>query len=163
MFKPGSAIPIVLVKLNDKYVGPSFVDGVDGVVPIVPYKMSWGKSKKNELQTSRLGLPLRLAYAITIHKVQGLTCPKVVFHSEQVPNSKFAYVALSRVTHRQNIVMTKELSYEKLKNSGKRDPFIQDSERLEELAIATRSACVDVVQEMQAVAREYNVSQGPRK
>ena len=161
MYKPDCPIPIVLVKLTEKYLGPSFVEGVDAVVPIVPHKMTWGASN-DDLQTSRLGLPLRLAYAMTIHKVQGLTCPKVVFHSENVPESTFAYVALSRVTHRANVAVTAKLSYEKLKGTGKQDAFIQESERLQELAATCRSASTNLVQEMQTIAREYNTSQGTR-
>ena len=52
----------------------------------------------NSVQLERQQLPLRLAYALTIHKSQGLTMPKAwidIGRSERTPG--ISYVAISRV------------------------------------------------------------------
>ncbi|KAG6942219.1 hypothetical protein JG688_00018250 [Phytophthora aleatoria] len=49
---------------------------------------------------------------MTVHKVQGSTCSFVVFHSVSIPNISFAYVALSRIRHRNYIVITQRLTGE---------------------------------------------------
>lgn len=109
MFKPGSSIPIVLVRITDKYRGPSFLPQTPAVVPIIPRTISWG-TKTQQLRTYRTGLPLRLGYAMTTHKVQGLTCEFLVFDPSNLPTSAFAYVGLSRVKERHNLVLTHLIS-----------------------------------------------------
>ncbi len=53
----------------DHYTGPTLHDGT---VPITPLRCTWSNSG---VQCSR---PLKLAWAVTIHKSQGLTLDKVV-------------------------------------------------------------------------------------
>lgn len=105
MFKPGSDIPIVLVRVTDKYRGPSFLEHEANIVPVVPRRISWG-AKNDPLRTHRTGLPLRLGYAMTVRKVQDLTCSSLVFDPTGLPTSAFAYVALSRVKTRERIALT---------------------------------------------------------
>ncbi|KAF1785539.1 P-loop containing nucleoside triphosphate hydrolase [Phytophthora cactorum] len=54
---------------------------------------------------------------MTIHKVQGLTCDKIAFHSNSVPTVAFAYLALSRVRHGNAILLTQSLTLKNLKSS----------------------------------------------
>jgi len=69
-FAAGSDLPIVLIQIVDPYLGPSLLDDVPNIVPIVPKEVTWGK-ESSDLRVVRRGIPLRLAYAITVHKVQG--------------------------------------------------------------------------------------------
>jgi hypothetical protein len=109
IFVAGSDLPIVLIQIVDPYLGPSLLDDVPNIVPIVPKEVTWGK-ESSDLRVVRRGIPLRLAYAMTVHKVQGLTCTYVVFHSSSFPSIAFVYVALSRIQHRNSIILTHKLT-----------------------------------------------------
>ena len=76
----------------DSYSGPTMHGGT---VPIVPIRRSW---MTGGATCSRLQLPLKLAWAVTIHKAQGLTLSKAVI---DVGSKEFCtgltFVACSRV------------------------------------------------------------------
>ena len=63
----------------DSYSGPTFADA------ITPLRRSWSYSGG---QCSRLQLPLKLAWEVTIHKSQGLTLDKVVI---DIGKREFSY------------------------------------------------------------------------
>jgi hypothetical protein len=62
----GSDLPIVLAQITDPYLGPSLLDDVPNIVPIVPKEISWSKAS-SDLRVVRRGIPLRLAFAMTVH------------------------------------------------------------------------------------------------
>ena len=95
-YKSGQAppnLPVSVMVQFDSYRGPTLPDGT---VPISPIRHTWFTSGA---QCSRLQLPLKLAWAVTIHKVQGLTLDKVVI---DVGKKEFScgltFVACSRVS-----------------------------------------------------------------
>ena len=101
----------VYVKFDDERAGRITIDKsadsyatVNNVVPIVPVlvkiKTRLGKPSSPEIQ--RIQFPLTLAWACTVHKVQGLTLENIVVSFDLLIQRSFnygqVYVALSGVT-----------------------------------------------------------------
>ena len=85
-------LPVAVMVHFDRYCGPSLQNGV---VPITPIRRTWSTSG---VQCSRLQLPLKLAWAVTIHKSQGLTLDKEVIDiGKREFSSGLTFVACSRV------------------------------------------------------------------
>lgn len=69
------ALPIaMMVNFND-YAGPPFLPSKPKCIPIPPVTFEW---QNGSYRLSHQQLPLRLSYAITIHKSQGRTLSKAV-------------------------------------------------------------------------------------
>ena len=104
-------LPIAVMVKFDQYTGPSVHAGI---VPITPIRRTWSNSG---VQSSRLQLPLKLAWAVTIHKSQGLTLNKVVVDiGKKEFSCGLTFVACSRVRHITDILFTPLLTYQRLAN-----------------------------------------------
>ena len=104
-------LPVAVMVRFDHYIGPTLHDGT---VPIPPIRQTWSTSGS---QCSRLQLPLKLAWAVTIHKSQGLTLDKVVIDIGQREfSSGLSFVACSRVRHLQDLLFNTPFPYQRLAN-----------------------------------------------
>ncbi len=91
---PSTLPSIILIKF-DEYNGPDFVHCTPGVIPVFPATRHF---EYKGVACSRTQFPLRLAYAITVHKSQGLTLSRAVLNLNQREHCLgLSYVAVSRV------------------------------------------------------------------
>ncbi len=90
------SMPVAAMVEFDNYSGPGFRSG-DGpvIVPITPITTQWVNGKTS---CTRTQLPLRLSYALTVHKSQGLALDKVVADvGDREMAAGLTFVAFSRV------------------------------------------------------------------
>ena len=130
-------LPIAVVVKFDDYRGPCFSPTLTSCVPVTPITVT--AHLTNGIH-ERQQLPLRLAYALTIHKSQGLTLSKAwidIGKSERTPG--VSYVALSRVKTLASCVI-EPMTFERL-TSIKSLPTLRyrldEERRLDVLAKAT--------------------------
>lgn len=90
---PMLALPIVLVKFPH-YKGESFIPGEEGIFPIQAIDLTEGSTTGG---WTRWQLPLRVAYAVTLHKLQGMTLDSIALDLSNAHNRGLAYVGISRV------------------------------------------------------------------
>ena len=94
-FPTDSRYPLVWVNFPG-YTGPELIQGHPKVVPITHHKFIEEINNEDKI---RFQTPLRLSYAITVHKSQGCSLEKFIF----IPGKSevafgMSYVALSRAT-----------------------------------------------------------------
>ena len=132
-------LPVAVIVKFDDYSGPSISDTLHSCVPVCPVAVS---AQISEGVHERQQLPLRLAYALTIHKSQGLTLPKAwvdIGKSGKTPG--ISYVAISRVKTLASCVI-EPMTFERLrsiKSSTNLKYRLNEEKRLHILAQATCS------------------------
>ena len=109
-YQNGKAPPDLLISVTvkfDTYTGPTLVDGT---IPIVPIRRTWTTAGA---RCSRLQLPLKLAWAITIHRAQGLTLDKVVIDvGKKEFSSGLTFVACSCVRRLADLLFDPPFLYQ---------------------------------------------------
>jgi len=101
------SLPLAVTVKLDSYSGPTLPDGT---IPITPLRCTWFSTNK---QCSRLQIPLKLAWAITLHKSQGMTLDKVVIDvGKKEFSSGLTYVACSRVRQINDILFVSPFTYQ---------------------------------------------------
>ncbi len=112
-------LPVAVMVHFDKYCGPTLHDGT---VPITPIHHTWSAAGAS---CSRLQLHLKLAWAVTIHKSQGLTLDKVIIDVGKEFAAGLTFVACSRVRHLQNLLFIPPFSYQWLGNLANSQRLLQ--------------------------------------
>ncbi len=117
------------------------------VLPVVWQNMDYTLNEDNQqIEEKEIGsftqIPLRLAWAVTIHKSQGLTFDKLVVDAQQAFAHGQVYVALSRCTSLEGLVLKTPITSEALINDGLVDYFVEtmpEREPSQEKVILLRS------------------------
>ena len=84
-----SSLPDMILVHFPKYIGPSFIDGESGIVPICPISAAW---RHRNCTYSRQQFPLLLAYGLTIHKGQGMTLDKLILDIGNLETKTFTWL-----------------------------------------------------------------------
>ena len=131
-------LPIGIIVQFDSYTEPSFCEDQPGCVPIIPVTNA---SELHGSSHERQQLPLRLSWAITIHKSQGLTLDKAWIDlgaSEKCIG--LAYVAVSRVRKLSDMII-EPMTFERLQAVKKSKDF--EYRKIEEEKIAELAEMTD--------------------
>ncbi len=135
-------LPIAVIVQFENYRGPVFNENQPLCIPICPITVA---SQTETGFHERQQLPLRLAWALTIHKSQGLTLPKAwidIGKSERTAG--VSYVAISRVKTLASCVI-EPMTYERLtslKSSANLQYRLKEENRLDQLAQTTKSSAL---------------------
>ena len=129
---PTTDMPYGLMVEFDSYSGPVFSPDLGNCVPVFAstHKFLLGKA-----ECSRTQFPVRLGYAVTVYKSQGMTLDKIVI---RLPSKKdfalgLSYVAISRVKKLSGLLFETGFDYERFCHA------MSDKMRDREIDAAARS------------------------
>ena len=121
-----SDLPIAVLVSCATYTGPTlwrtgprpgFAAGIP-IIPITPIRTTFEFRSKT---FSRMQLPLRLAWAVTVHKSQGLTLSRIrIGLGKSEFCSGLTFVALSRAKNLVDILLVDNVDFSRVKKLGGR-------------------------------------------
>ena len=127
------SLPVAVIVKFDSFSGPSFTDNKPSCVPIPPITAI---VQCGNVVHERQQLPLTLAWALTIHKSQGMTLNKAwVDIGKKESTLGITYVAISRVRNISSLVI-EPMTFErlqKIKNSELLKYRLKEEQRLKQL------------------------------
>jgi len=149
------------------------VDFNDGSEKVTVDKYTWENKKyslnkeTNEINEDVKGsfkhYPLKLAWAITVHKSQGLTFEKAMIDVSRAFAPGQVYVALSRLTSLEGLVLTSPIRFNGLKQDYLLKEFAESKETKEELDTEFKDGLkayingfVKYAFDFQAISNQYN-------
>jgi ATP-dependent DNA helicase PIF1 len=109
-------MPEALMVAFDTYDGPGVPSVGDEATELVPIRPSKRELFRGSNECTRTQFPLTVAWAITIHKSQGITVAKAVLNiarGDFVPG--LSYVAVSRVRSLDGILFEEPFDYSRFK------------------------------------------------
>ena len=130
-------LPIAVVVKFDNYTGPSILN-IPNCVPIPPVTAT---SYLNNTFHERQQIPLTLAWALTIHKSQGMTLDKTwIDIGKKETCLGISYVALSRVRNISSVII-EPVTFDRLSSIKKSKNLkyrMAEEKRLQDLANKTK-------------------------
>ncbi|OXV07665.1 hypothetical protein Egran_04570 [Elaphomyces granulatus] len=107
--------PFALLVKFDNYTGPGFVCTENDEI-LVPIFMSTREFFQRNNPCLRTQFPVTLAYAITIHKAQGMTVPMAVFNiTARDFTPGLTYVAISRVKTLDGVLFEEPFDFDRFR------------------------------------------------
>ena len=128
---PGNSMPHFIVVTFPGYIGPPYLAGHPGTVPICPRTAEW---KDGTTRCTRRSFPLIPGYALTIHKSQGMTIdePVIIDGGPLEFASGLTYTVCTRTRSLANVAFHPMPTFNRI-----RDIF-KDSFKAKELEVARR-------------------------
>lgn len=132
----------------------------NNVVPITPVltkiKIRSGKASSTEIQ--RVQFPVTVAWACTVHKVQGLTLNKVVISIDLVKQRQFnygqIYVALSRAVSLNTLYILGKIESKHIKTSLK---VLEEYERLRRESVLPNQTVYHRISDTMTITFEHQM------